>query len=347
MNDQLDKSPEFIQQKYIQLLEKSNIDLHNKYRLFPKKNTFILFGIIAVVILIATTFFINQSQTDIFKDHLLATSYNNNHIFLETKQGIFYQISKNTDKKWLADSGVFVTVNDQQISFTATNSIPEKWRTTYKLWIPKDKQYTLINADGTKVQLNSNSQFTFTNTRITKFPNGILIGEALFDVAHNPKQPYTIKASKMNIEVFGTEFNISNYQENNSTQLALIKGSVKVSSSKNGNHFIKPGQQATVFRDNETLVINDADFSKTLAWRSDQFYFNTQNLEEITKKVTIWYNVKFLFKDTSIKKLHFTGSLKKENGLIHFLEMLQYTEGINYKINNKEIILSKGNNSIN
>lgn len=347
MQEQKDKSPEFIQQKYVQLLEKSNVELHEKTNPFSYKNALVYFSVFFTIIVLGTGYYTIRPNNDIFKDHLSTTNYNSKHVLLETKKGTYYQISENTDEKWLAHNGVFVNVNDKEITFTATKSIPEKRKTTYTLWTPKDKQYTLINTDGTKVQLNSNTQLTFTNTRLSKYPNAVLKGEALFDVAHDSKNIYTISASDLNIEVYGTEFNVSNYQNNEFTQLALINGSVKVINPKNESKYVKPGQQATLYKENHVLIIDDADFSKALAWRSDQFYFNDENLEEIAMKVALWYNTKFLYTDATIKNIHFTGTLKKENGLIHFLEMLQYTEGINYKINDKKVILFKKKNKRN
>ena len=342
MSEQKDKSSEFIQQKYIQLLEKSNVDLHKSNTFFSNRNLLVYLGVFFTIISLTSAYYFIQPQTDIFKDHLFATNYNTKHILLETEQGVFYQISKNTNKKWLANNGVFINVSNKEISFTATNPISKKWKTSYTLWVPQGKQYKLINTDGTRVLINSNTQLTFSNTRITKYPNAILKGEAYFDVAHNPKQAYSIKASEMDIEVYGTEFNVSNHQKNNFTQLALINGSVKVTNPKNESKYVKPGQQATLYRENHNLIIDDADFIKTLAWKSDQLYFKDEALECIVEKVAVWFDVQFLYKNNSIKDIHFTGSLKKENGVIHFLEMLHYTEGINYKINDKEIILFKG-----
>ena len=143
----------------------------------------------------------------------------------------------------------------------------------------------------------------------------------------------------MNIEVFGTSFNISNYTDI-ATSVALVDGSVKVNNSKNDSFYIKPGQQASLQKDN-TILISDADFSKTLAWTSNQLYFTNEALVSITEKVGVWYDVQFKYKDISIEKIHFTGNLTKENGLIHFLEILKYTEGIDYKIGKKEVSLYK------
>ena len=148
----------------------------------------------------------------------------------------------------------------------------------------------------------------------------------------------------MDIEVFGTSFNVSNYHKNNFTSLALVDGSVKITNSQNKSQYIQPGQQATIYKENAELIVGKAALSDTLLWTAEELYFSNETLDSILLKVGKWYRTQFIIEEPTIKHLKFTGSINKEDGLIHFLQKIQYTENINYTIQNNTIRLNLDKN---
>ena len=341
MKSQKDKSPEFIRQKYIQLLEVSNIDLHKKSNPFSFKNISIystLFTLIAIIIGVISF----KHATNInFDKYLTATQYNDKDILLESEKGVFYKITESTNQKWLAVNSLFININSKEISFIATK---KRLTTNYQLWIPHDKQYKLVLVDGTKIKLNGGSHICFNNNRDGKTTNVLIEGEALFNVSHINNQSFKIRASDMDIEVFGTSFNVSNYHENNFTSLALVDGSVKITNSQNKSQYIQPGQQATIYKENAELIVGKAALSDTLLWTAEQLHFSNETLDSILLKVGKWYGTQFIIEEPTIKHLQFTGSINKEDGLIHFLQKIQYTENVNYTIQNNTIRLNLDKN---
>lgn len=344
MKNQKDKSPEFIHQKYIQLLEASNVDLHKKSNPFSFKNISIYSGLFIIIVTFVGIISTKRSTNDNFDKYLTETQYNNKEILLESPKNIFYRITENTDQKWLADNNLFISVNSEEISFITTKESVKKKANNYQLWIPQDKQYKIILVDGTKIKLNANSSISFNNNRDGKTTNVILNGEAFFNVSHIDNQSFKICASEMDVEVFGTSFNISNYTKNNFTSLALLDGSVKITNPQNKSQYVQPGQQATIYKESQELIVGKAALSDALLWTANQIYFSNEKLESILRKINKWYAVEFIIEESKIKKLHFTGSLKKEDGLIHFLQMLEYTENINYNIERDLIKLNINKN---
>ncbi len=333
-------SPEFIQEKYIELLENANILSYKKTNSFSLKNISYIMGVMSIgVLLFILAQYVITYTTDVFENQLTAVVYNEQDILIETQEGVFYQIDENTNQKWLTSSNLLLSVSGKKIHFNATSTIPEKCKTTYTLWIPKDKKYQLELIDGTKIYINSNTHLEFANTRVAHTTNAILKGEAFFEVAHNPKSPFSIRATDMEIEVYGTAFNVSNYTNNNYTSVALLEGSVRVSGLQNEKTFIQPGQQAVLHNTDKKLIINQAQFSETLVWRADQIHFNNETLLSITNKLAKWYDVSFVISSLDLQNTHFTGSFSKEDGITHFLQMLDYTEGVQYKIDNKKVTL--------
>jgi len=343
MNSKNHKSPDFINQKYLELLEKSNVHLHKENKVFSLKNTLVFSGIFLFIVL-ASGLSLFDFTTDNFKDNLLATSFNEEQIIIKTQKGAFYKITKNTNQKWFAKNGMFITVNDKKIIFTDTEDKSHKMNDIYNLWIPKNKHYELVLADGSEINLNENTQIRFNNNRASQVPQvSLLKGEAFFNISHKNDETFRITASDMNVEVYGTSFNLKNDNKEEYTTVALVDGSIKVSNLQDESTFIKPGEQATLYNNTHKLIIENAKLTEALIWTSKQFHFTDEALESILKKLSIWHKKEFVLKNTSLNEIRFTGSLNKEEGLLPFLHVLEYTENIKYSIKENTITLMKNN----
>jgi len=329
-----------IDQKYIELLEKSNVTLHKSRHLFHLRNLFIYIGIIAIIF--SLTFFLRDffRTNDVFKGHLNDVAFNQNKILVKTDDGVYYEINDSSNYKWLSENGVLINVNASELSFSTTEINQKNWDKYYSLIIPKNKKYSLKLIDGTEILINENSTVRFTNNKTERKTNIFLSGEAYFKVAHQKINPFLVEAFNVNIQVLGTEFNVNNYKQNKKTKVTLVEGSVLIS-NPSGHKKLKPGQEATVYNNKKGITIEENDFNESLFWTSDQFYFSDQSLDYIAHKLEQWYDVKFVFLKEPLKKLHFTGRIRKEDGLLHVLKLLEYSEGINYHINDTVISLSK------
>ena len=52
-------------------------------------------------------------------------------------------------------------------------------------------------------------------------------GEAYFDIKRNPDKPFIVNSRNTQVEVLGTKFNFSAYNNVRLTAVTLVKGSVK------------------------------------------------------------------------------------------------------------------------
>jgi len=77
-----------------------------------------------------------------------------------------------------------------------------------------------------------------------------------------------------------------------------------------------------------------------VTWTSGETVFRNETLEKLANKLSSWYNTEFII-DEDLKEIKFNGTLTKEKKLLHVLQMLKYTEGINYKIGTDTIRLYK------
>ncbi|MEO1013158.1 MAG: FecR domain-containing protein, partial [Bacteroidota bacterium] len=98
-----------------------------------------------------------------------------------------------------------------------------------ELEIPYGKIFEVVLSDGTLVHLNSGTKMRYP----VKFLEGqkrevFIHGEAYFDVAKDKNRPFIVNADDLAVEVLGTEFNITSYQEDREIRTVLVEGSVSL-----------------------------------------------------------------------------------------------------------------------
>src|SRR5690606_7639012 len=85
-----------------------------------------------------------------------------------------------------------------------------------ELHIPNGKMFTLILSDGTEIQLNSGSHIKYPVKFAQEGNREVsMSGEAFFKVTHDPEHPFIVNSEKMAIQVLGTSFNVSAYENAN------------------------------------------------------------------------------------------------------------------------------------
>lgn len=185
---------------------------------------------------------------------------------------------------------------------------------------PAGGQYEVILPDGTHVWLNAAStlsfpeQFGSTERRIT------LKGEAYFEVAHDASRPFRVSTSRQNIEVLGTHFNVSAYEDEPRTLTTLLQGSVRISSAAK-NKVIKPGEQAVSSEKND-IQVQQANTRIALAWKNGMIAFEDATLRQIMRQVSRWYNIKVEFAGQENQDV-FTGGVSRDSKLSSLLEILK------------------------
>lgn len=238
--------------------------------------------------------------------------------------------------KMLEELGI-ITNEDELIYQNSKTSKEVEYHT---LRVPNGGKYKLELADGTIVWMNSVSalhypaQFDGDERRVQ------LEGEAYFKVSKNPAKPFIVESGEINICVTGTEFNIKAYPEEKQIATTLVNGGVTI--SQNGNDIaLTPGNQAIYYEKNEMMEIHPVNTALYTSWKDGVFEFEDMALTEICSQLERWYDVEFIFTDSSLNELTFSGAAKREKSLEFILDIISKTNTITFEIKNKEIILNK------
>lgn len=202
---------------------------------------------------------------------------------------------------------------------------------------PRGGRYQLNLPDGSKVWLNAASSLSYPVAFTGKDRTVTLTGEAYFEVAGNAAQPFYIKMppsqpgrTEVKVEVLGTHFNISAYNDEASINTTLLEGAVKVSS---GNYLqvLKPGQQAQVSTAGVIQLVNNADVELAVAWKNGEFRFKRAGMASIMNQLARWYNFNVQY-TSPVPAMRYSGSIGRSAKLSEVLEMLGTLTGARFEL---------------
>ena len=84
------------------------------------------------------------------------------------------------------------------------------------------------------------------------------------------------------------------------------------------------------------MVVDPYQF---VAWKEGRFVFQDQNLCEIMKTLSKWYNVDVVFARENLKNIRFTGNLQRYSDIGKVLRKIGKTNEVKFSIENKQITI--------
>jgi len=144
----------------------------------------------------------------------------------------------------------------------------------------------------------------------------------------------------MTVTVFGTQFNIKCYPEDQIASTTLKSGKVEVTLNRK-DYILKPDQELLYNREKKSSVLQDASDS-SLSWREGILDFSNMTLPEILNNIERQYRVKFHFQPTDYSTDHYSVKFTNKDSLEDIMPVLQdVVGGFSYHIKNNVITLKK------
>lgn len=202
-----------------------------------------------------------------------------------------------------------------------------------QLIVPYGKRSRLTLADGTKLWVNAGTTLTypieFTDERREIYVNG----EVFLDVAPDPEHPFIVKTNNMDIEVLGTKFNVTTY-ENEANQVVLVSGAVQIGmSDKNKAVNLVP---------NDIFQLRDGEFFKKqgdveyyTSWVNGIYMFENEKLDVVMKRLSRYYGVPIECEAGIADFPPCSGKLDLKDNLDEILEGLSIISSIKYSSDNQ------------
>ncbi len=207
------------------------------------------------------------------------------------------------------------------------------------LVIPYGSRSTIKLADGTMVWLNAGSRLIYPSRFVDKTREVFLVGEAFFDVAKNAQQPFVVKTPEVQLEVLGTQFNISAYPEENVVQTVLTEGSVEmewIDGGVFGEHLkVVPGQLVIANKKEKETKVYSVNTDYYTSWKEGYLTFSNSDLNRVVKKLERYYNIHFKYENAMDGMIKISGKLDVRNDKDEVLKYMNSLTGLNFvKINN-------------
>ncbi len=202
------------------------------------------------------------------------------------------------------------------------------------LYTPVSAQIKVVLEDGTKVWLDASSSIHYPTAFLSGQREVSVTGQAYFEVAPNPRQPFIVHAKDQTIRVLGTQFNVNAYgSATASAKTTLQQGSVLVTSGT-AQLKLRPGQQA-----DGATPRNDVDIEEIVAWKNGEFRFNGASITVIMDQLARWYGADIHYRD-DIKE-EFVAKIARNMPLSKVLHYLEATGQVKFLVEGKTITVMK------
>ncbi|MDB4291896.1 DUF4974 domain-containing protein [Maribacter sp.] len=270
-----------------------------------------------LVVLISSAMFFYAQRIQVATD-----IRNKNVVSLEINNGSsnFYSL-ENLEEFSLKDPAIRLEER-RVLHYEPIASISE----THTIHVPYGKTFKVVLADGSEVQLNAGSRFTYP-----KSFNGLtsrsvsLVGEGYFDISKS-NIPFRVNTENLTTEVLGTEFNISAYKEDAAKEVILVEGAVRVSHGLDNRlkpRTMLPNERVTVWGDREEMVVETINSDDYLGWTSGVLVFHQDNMATIFKKLERKFNIRIENNFEKLESLSFNGRFSKKETLEEVLGTMQ------------------------
>lgn len=241
-----------------------------------------------------------------------------------------------TGQKTISDGGISVE-NDSAV-LVYQPSISPKEQLFNELIVPIGGEYRLCLSDGTVVYLNSDSRLRYPVHFGKEKREVELEGEAYFEVVSDKKHPFYVNTKNLEVKVLGTGFNVAVYTEEDRSEVTLTHGIVVVEESDK-EFVLKPDEKLVLNKRTGQVQIQQINAQKVCAWKDGALYFEGMPLEELSVKLSRWFDVHFFFTDENLKRLKFSGAFKKHNRIEYVLSLIEATTDIRVQVKGNTIMV--------
>ena len=209
--------------------------------------------------------------------------------------------------------------------------------------IPVGGFYQLALSDGSKVWLNSMTEFRFPVAFTGEERKVYLTGEAYFEVAPDSKHPFIVVTEEgMEVKVYGTEFNMSTYQHG-VVQTVLVSGKVGIRVNATGKEVMLAPKQMAEYSEKTGMVrVEEADPYRYIAWKDGEFVFERETIEEIMERLGRWYDVKVFYENESLKQKRFTGVISRYEDIEQVLRLIEGPATLRFEVKGNVVTVKYG-----
>ncbi len=222
-----------------------------------------------------------------------------------------------------------------------TTAIEPEQVVTYN---PTGHKSKITLPDNSIIYLNAESTLSYQKGFSDSIRYVQLEGEAYFDVEPDANRPFVVETDGIETMALGTSFNIRNYPEDNSINVSLLTGKVKVTDNQAANEvFLEPFEHVAFSKDNRSLKMTKLEIDNKSIWKDGIVYFQSSNFSNVIKTLERTYDVEFDTSGYTSTDWSYTGKFDNMS-LEIVLTRIGYSEGFSSKIEGSTIQIIDENN---
>ncbi len=197
--------------------------------------------------------------------------------------------------------------------------------------VPAEEHQYVKLPDGSMVLLNAGSYLDYP-TSFDNYPTRevTLLGEAYFDIKHDPDKAFIVYTGKLKTTVLGTAFNIKAYAGDSSITVTVTRGKVKVSDDKQVFGILTPDQELTFDKGHDRVKQRAVASSESIAWTEHDIFFDDTTLDEAIAQLETRFNVDIDFENTNAKNCRFTATFVGGENLEQILKVICEFNGTDF-----------------
>lgn len=197
----------------------------------------------------------------------------------------------------------------------------------------------VILPDGSNIKLNNRSKLIYPE-RFSKSSREVFLeGEAYFDVAHDKRHPFIVRAGELKIKVLGTKFTVNASSQMPQITATLLEGSIDVADEKK-HMLMKPNQQLTYNVGSGKMLLTEVtNASRETRWTKNIWVLSNTPLLDICQRLEQQFNVKFIIMNDELIGKSFTGEFYTNESLDSILKTMQMSTPFKYEKKEGNIII--------
>ncbi|MGQ8336970.1 FecR family protein [Sunxiuqinia sp. A32] len=214
-----------------------------------------------------------------------------------------------------------------------------------ELVVPYGKRSNIELSDGTKVWLNAGSKLIFPQKFSGKYRKVYLKGEGYFEVTKNKDFPFIVNANQLDVKVYGTKFNVNNFDSDVNLEVVLVEGEVGLKENSlinllNKEIKLAPNQRAVFNKNNNlTKVESNVNVDYYTSWTQGILEFNRQSILFVFDKLSRYYNVEFVTEGKVELSKKISGKLDLKDSLETVMNVISDAAPISFKIQKDQIFV--------
>lgn len=210
----------------------------------------------------------------------------------------------------------------------------------------KGEKSKFLLSDGSIVWLNGDSEIRFPAHFSTDRRDVYLEGEAFFEVAKNPDQPFVIHLHDGVVRVLGTSFNVKAFENDQFVETSVVTGKVAFipgveseSAVSADTVYLTPNQKVVYNKDLSQVQQLETNSLEDRAWIDGKLVFRSNTFFEVAQVLERTYAKKIIFGEQSLQNCRLTGTFEG-NSLEEVMSLLAETKDYEYSISDDEIFIT-------